>query len=70
MRTIGRTIQSRDSGLISREAYNRDFTVYALRMQTCTYYSVGDLFRFFCIESIIQDDICTIENLLHFLKPS
>ena len=28
VRTIGRTIESCDSGLISRGAYNRDFTVY------------------------------------------
>ena len=28
MRTIGRTIESRDSGLISRGAYNLDFTVF------------------------------------------
>ena len=27
-RTIGRTIESRDNGLISGWAYNRDFTVY------------------------------------------
>ena len=29
-RTIGRTIESRDNGLISGWAYNRDFTVFCL----------------------------------------
>ena len=28
MRTTGRTIESCDSGLISRGAYNQDFTVF------------------------------------------